>query len=131
MCSSDLFDQLFAKVFTLEQTQKRLWCSGQSLGHSFAGFEFAGGNQRTQFFQGIGPDFHVFADNEALNLQAAGQNQRRVAQGHGPAVIARNHAAQGDAAKSIHAWQNGVQHHAADVFKVTVHAIGTLRLDGF
>jgi hypothetical protein len=40
-------------------------------------------DQRAQLLQGIGPDFHVLADDEALDLQAVGQDQLRVASGTG------------------------------------------------
>ena len=63
----------------------------------------------------------MLADDEALHLEPAHQNQRRVAHGHGLAVITGDHAAQSDAAEGVHAQHHGVHHHAANVFKVTVH----------
>jgi hypothetical protein len=47
----------------------------------------------------------------------------RVGHGQGCAVVAGDHAAQGDAAEGVHAQHHGVQIHAAHVFKVAVDAV--------
>jgi hypothetical protein len=39
------------------------------------------------------------------------------------AVVAGDHAAQGDAAEGVHARQHGVQHHAAHVLEIAVDAV--------
>src|SRR5690606_31354364 len=125
LCScSDQLDQLFAKIAALEKTEEGLRCAFDALLHRFAELELALREHRAQFLGGIGPDFRVLADDEALDPQAVRQDQRRVVQGQRLPVVAGDHPAHGDAPRSVHAQQHGIQDHAADVFKVAIDAIG-------
>jgi hypothetical protein len=66
----------------------------------------------------------VLAHDEAFDLHAVDEDERRVGHGQGRAVVARDHSAHGNAAKRIHAQHHGVHDPAADVFKVAVDAVG-------
>ena len=115
---------MLAKVLAFEQAQERLGCGSNALGNGFARTQLAGADQGAQLLERIGPHFHVFAHDEALDLHAVNQHERRVGHGQGCAVVASDHAAQGDAAEGVHAQHHGVHDPAAHVFKVAVDAVG-------
>ena len=71
----------------------------------------------------------MLADDETFDFQTVHQDERGIGQGQWLSVIARDHAADGDAAKGVHAQQHGVQNHAAHVFEVTIDAVGAVLLE--
>jgi hypothetical protein len=57
---------LLAEVLALEHAQEGLRRGFQALRHRLARPQLAGAHQRAEFLQRLGPDFHVLADDEAL-----------------------------------------------------------------
>ena len=121
---SDQFYQLLAKIAPFEQTQECLGRGGQPGGDRLARTQLAAGHQARLFRQGRRPILHMFADDEALHLEPAHQNQLRVRQRYRRTVITRNHAAHRDTAKGVHVRQDGIEHHATDTLEISVDALG-------
>src|SRR6516225_8462766 len=64
---SDQFYQLLALVPALEQPEEGLGRVLQALRHRFLVLELAGGHQRAELLERLGPGVHVLADDEALD----------------------------------------------------------------
>src|ERR1019366_8693240 len=117
-------DQLLAEVASLQQTEKSLGRRLDPFGDCLPVLELAGRDEGAELLQRLGPDIHVLADDEAFDRQARLEDELRLLQRNRLAVVAANHAAQGDAAERIHARQGRVAHDATDVLEAAVDAVG-------
>ena len=106
-----------------EPVQKGLRRLLQTMGHRFARTKLATPHHLAQFFQGLGPDLHVLADDESFDLEAIDQYERRGRHGQWLAIVARNHPADRNTGKGVGAQHDGIEHHATDVLKMAIDAI--------
>ena len=93
---------------------------GDPIGHSLAVLEASGGHAFTKFLQGLRPDLHMLADNEALDPQSLGQDQAGVGHRDRFTVVPRNHSANRHPAKCVHAREHRVHHAPADVLEQAI-----------
>src|SRR5665213_1915985 len=100
---SDELDQLLAEIAPLQQPEESLGRRLDALSDRFAVLELAAGDERAEFLQRFRPDRHVLADDEAFDRQARLQDELRLLQRNGRAVVAADHSAQSDAAECVHA----------------------------
>ncbi len=90
-------------------------------------FEFAHNFPETELLDCFHVARSVVEDDEAFDAQAFHQDLSKTREGGILLGIARDQAAEDNAAVKIHAVENGVHDFAADIFKINVHTFGSGR----
>src|ERR1700694_1416557 len=118
MVSSEFYE-LFAKVFAFKQPDKCLGSILQALRDALAVLDLAAGDPADELGQRFRPQLHAVGDDEALHLDAVGEDRGEIFHAIGlGGVVLRDQAAYRDARKGVHALERRIEDFAADVLEV-------------
>src|SRR5882672_12327734 len=118
-------DKLLPEVLASQQADERLGRILQPLGDGLAVLDLAGDHPARQVGERLRPELHAVGDDEALHLDAVGQDRLDGLHAVGlGGVVLRDQAADRDAGEGVHPSQRGVEDLAADVLEVAVDAAG-------